>query len=1316
MFQELKKKSVNINASSLETETPVGDELLALQSQDESKLYQTLVSITNEFSKETKVVQSHMQNYVLREDSGDSSTKDNSDGRGFGSKQADLMHDQEDECGNNEKTAHDKLNDELKMLYKTTKDLEIKNEMLNQKQMEEKIETEQLQKNMILLNETIELIKTQLKYSKECFEQGNFNFDNLNSPQAVENDIIKDLNFLVTNFMYTKSELEKLKGFVVNIENELKISKDEIDYLKTKAKQDLCCVENQSDRLIEMNNELKEQLESLQNENNDRLAQQESLHDELEIMRKQNENLKVEIKETKTLLESSEQLLHNNKKEFNEIKTSLENEKKILEDKIIKLSVELDDTKTKTLSLLNLKESLSNEISTLIKENERMSIEKENLQLSNEEFKIQTDQCKTEHLPLKTHNASLTEEISEMKSQLNYATTENSTLLENICKLEKSNKELTDALTESKEKCENVQVELSSTTKNNDDINMEKYVLQCKIDELEKSVDQVKKEYSRMEEEKDSFIKELSLLKNENEIITEEKKHLNEKITTLVVELDSKMKHYSELLEDKNILSSEVLNLRNENSVIITNNNELELKYNNLDEELNTNKREFDKLITTNKQLSVDISSLKEDINKLNNLNKELKIEIESFENINSENSEYIKELNVFKKTIDGLENELEVCKQENEKTSALLKDEIISLKKDKEISDKERQNYLIVIEELNAKIDTKEAEYFIVEESKNKLFDELRSYKKEQENLVKEKEHVLKKLESLEEEVKNGKTEISSSLKLRDYLSNEILILKEEIDNQSKKITFLQEELDKLVKEGGENQAIHESVLLERNKLSDEIVAMKREYEEIDFALNNAKKKLISEQESCTKLNNQLQELSESYKNKCNDFQQENAKLKIDAEKNLKQFNTINASLDLMTNERNELFKKLLMNVNTVKAIRKMQLELFSFVGKYKKEVTDELNSVKLKISKDFVYQVNNVLKTYEDHDKQMYELQCKSKKETDLYNSKIKSLQDEIQSGKKLTNENVTLQCPSDSQNVEVAFNSNIPIERTSVQTEENVSELNSVILIYKNRCKDMELSLNHALLIMRSILSYLTGSSVFHNSVLTEGSTVLETKREENIDAKERELKIRKKQIGAIESFLEEHETKARNNKHAMNTFSSDVGNDINEGFSIRSNVVFESDGMLATSNHFNQPLPIKAEELVEQEFVQRINTSNVSSQRDSTGLEIQQLKQELKLKEDIIKKLEFVVEELEKEKEMFVSKTIQKESKKNADLDTIYSVTEDQNIINLEQKNKMLTDNIESIKEKDIKSLTSGSEAKLKGNEGERKLDEFQISGL
>lgn len=1307
--------------SSLETENSISDQLYAFQnqSQEEAQLFQSLVNIANECSKETKSLYSKMKNFMFKEDkeklvninssmtgSFDGSFEDKlSVSTNAGGDGAQMVLSR---CEENENRDH---NDELKKLYQTISDLEV----LNKKLMEEKEGAEQLQSNLSLLNETLDLIKTKLQYTNQLVEQGHFNINSINLSQEVENDIIKDLNLFIATFIDTKSELGTLKSLVVNLENELKTTKDEVDHLKAKDKNTAICLENQNENLSKLNDELKEQLERLQNENNNRLARQESLQIELTNMKSLNEKLEVQIQETNKLVQSNEQLGLNNKKEFNQITMRLEEEKKALQNEIDRLNEELDVTKTNVSSLIDLKDSLSNQILTLKKENNDLLMEKENLQVYLEELKSLIEQDKQEYSATKALNTSLTDELTMLKEEHTNTAAEKKILLENIKKLETTVNHLTDALALSKKKFEDLQEKQLSSMKNNDDTIKEKDIFQGKILELEREVDNLKMECSRIKEDKVILNEELSALRKECNNIAAEKCDLNEQINTVCFDLESKIKDYNAVLEENKTLSVEILNLRNDHDLIIADKNGLQLKFEDLDKELKINKGKLDDSLIVNEQLSVEISSRNEDINKLNNEKKELQTKIEALENIKSKNNDYVEETNILKKKVEDLEKELEVHKQDFEKSVNILTNNLTILKKKNEELEKERKSLQIIIKDLNTNIEIEESKYLSAEESKKKLLDELRLSKIEQNDLIVEKENLLKKLKSLKEEVERNQNELSSLVKDRDGFSGEIAVLKQEINSISIRENSLLKDLDKLVKERENDHVNYESVQQEKKKLSDELVMIKKEFEELGFVLNETKEQLTFQQDTCNKLNNQIKELTESYKNKCNDIlhhQQECAQLRVDRENMTKQFNEINSSLKLITNERNNLLNSFIVNLNTVKIVRQIQTELFNFVEKLKKEIAGELNEIKLKISRDLMFQVGGVLKTHEDHDRQLYELQCKSKKEIDLYNSKIKSLQAQIQNTDKVTTSNLFGENKANLQNQEEGLYSVIQTEK-NCDLEKKMSELSKCILIYKNRCSQLELSLNHALLIMSSIHSILTESSESADSL------GFRTVREE--------------QIAAIKLFMDEHKNNDLDTKYSINKFNVDSEDNINNDSTPGFNVDVNTDLKLATALHSNQPLAIKAEEVIEKEFVQNINSFKLGNQVDNTSLEIQQLKQEIKLKEDIIKKLQFVIEEFEQEKEFFPPKITQGHAKENdllfnikSDSPTVEvgdrngsSMNNEEHITWLKQQNKTLNEKLETMKqfyETNIKRLTSDYENKLEENEKGKKINEIQQSGL
>ncbi|KAG8308465.1 Golgi to plasma membrane protein transport [Homalodisca vitripennis] len=1249
------------------------------------------------------------------------------------------------------------------------KELKSQCELLKQKLEEEVVLTKNLKTELNSVNELVCTVRTNLKTSRENYENDNFNFK---TSIQTDSDILSDLNFCIDSLYSTRKEFIELENLKVKLEDEVRNMKDKLSLLKSdqaiQTDYDSDKIQHEEEmsisELMDVNDELKQKLEILENEYSNLQDKEVSLSTTVNDLTLENQKLQSKIESLNIALEGMKKDYIVQQMSSEQASLDFDKNASLLKNQISSLEEELKNTNINNSLQLDSKEKNI----TILKENNCEILQRNSvLQLENDKLKSELEKSNADRKILSEDQEKLLNEMIILRAQHDDLTIENKSVSKQNVEFENTEEmtqheeisisELMVANEELKQRLESLTKEYDglldkkdslSTTVN--DLTLENQKLQSKIESLNISLEGLKKDYivqqTRLEQASLDFNRNTNLLKDQISSLEEELKNT---IINNSVQLDSKEKNItilkennSELLERNNVLQVENNKLKSE---LEESNRDREILIEEKDKLLN----EMISLKMQNDELTSENKSICEKVVELENYNKkacndllvaadekekslhELSLLKQNYDTVNSEKiiltgkvsnlendaekmkndlalileekekllcdtslsrkecDNIITEKNMLDEKINKLENQCEKTSIELElslKKVTQLTEEMSSLRKNHKELIEENKNLHNTIDRVKKELESNKSKYLSTSEEKNKMSDEMQLLKKEQESLIIIKDTLQSKILSLEDELNGTKKEILSSTENKNKLNNTIQELKKECEIKTVKMSEIQKNFDNLLPRYEKLQKEITELTEAKLKLHDELDILKKEYSDTFQTLNVTKKQLEDQLTYSADLDKKLSACSETLKRKCNDVEEkclENVSLRTDLEDLLIKLNNKSSVVECLAKDKELLINNLLLRVDSMKNIKNLQQNIAVFIQQFRAEMIKELNDVKYKVQNELMHHININLEN-EACTKKIAEAENKSKQDIDSYKRKINYLLIELQNLIDMSNSQL-----SDKDNsldsvdrVRHCVNSNNNVMEQCNGSEENSSpesldtklcELRRNILFHQNRCDSLEIEINKAVNIIKStrrVLKAILEDKILSPIVKLDG---------DGMEVDETITKKIQEDVLGMELFLKSHESKkSYNNNNASH--NADFPN-----------------GVFITV----------------EDTLQNINSLTVD--KECKKMEVGQLRQEIRIKDDMINKLQQVILGRAEEGEIALID-------KSTLTFTQPTVTDNEKInerqLVLEHENKSLLEKLQNIQEKyelNIKSLITKYEQKIEEKEKQIKTSEFEILG-
>ncbi len=832
------------------------------------------------------------------------------------------------------KQKKEKLEEEIKRLNKSIKELQEKNIELDSQLLTKgkRIENEK--------NNISELVET---YQKKLEDLQDSNSELAKNINKFKEDSAKQMEILSNDY---EKQIEEILSQQKTLDDEFKTKEEELRKNLAKLQAELSVLTQDKELIDKKITQIKDQNQSEKIEHDKYIKileeNNKELLDKYEMTSKENADLKnihsIEINKLTSENNSKEQEIKNKneklKTELNQLLSDYDSQIKILKSKVKDHENNIiPKMRQKIVDLQNEKENLSQDIEFCGK-SQKHKLAEIALQYEDQKEQILTNNRQQ----LEDNNNENDQQIQEIRKLYQIEKdkiseqmrNENNLAQEKINQIEKEQSELLNEIEKEKDdKIAELQDALDEINLNHEEyvkkIERELLLRGQKIENLQKFISDTKNSIDVIKTQQEQYLKE------QNEEFENEKQILNEKIKNAE--------------KDCETTEIEINKLNEQNTQLENNLNELKNKYNDLEDELKAAQNDLDK----------EIEDLK---NKLNDINKD----------INVNNANYEKEISLKEQKTDFLNKKLED-----------IKNELNTLKESFE--DKLNQTKENITNEYNEKIENLKKEKENLENIINNLekeYSELQQkYDTETETLTKEKETVTEKLNDLTIKKKQLGDQLDGQhcndqtiiLKLRNEfkLKNDGLV-KDNLSLQEK-LQKLEQSYNKLTNNYDTEKSNWENkfsfINEQKDSLTKELTELKQKY---NTNMDELQKKILEERERLEQIykksladgdnihNQQLQQAQETFNKKYeevnvqnNNLIAENATLtkKIEDYQN----NSIMSDIDKKLQDALEKEKKY-----------KEQFE------KLKKEKDETIQQLKLKLSTET-----------ENHKKKIEELELK-------------------------------------------------------------------------------------------------------------------------------------------------------------------------------------------------------------------------------------------------------------------------------------------------------------------------------------------------
>ena len=839
------------------------------------------------------------------------------------------------------KQKKEKLEEEIKRLNKTIKELQEKNIELDSQLLTKGKRIENEKSNISELVETYQKKLEDLQDSNSELAKNinKFKEDSAKQMEILSNDYEKQIEEILSQQKVLDDEFKKkeeeLRKNLAKLQAELSVltqDKELIDKKITQIKD-----QNQSEKLehdkyikiLEENNkELLDKYEMTSKEN----AELKNIHSE-EISKLTSEN---NIKEEE-IRKENEKL----KSELNQLLSDYDSQIKILKNKVKDHENNIiPKMRQKIVDLQNEKENLSQDIEFCGKSQKHKLAE---IALAYEDQKEQI--LTNNRQQLEDNNNENDQQIQEIRKLYQIEKdkiseqmrNENDLAQEKINQIEKEQNEILNEIEKEKDdKIAELQDTLDEINLNHDEyvkkIERELLLRSQKIESLQKFINDTKNSIDVIKAQQDQYLKEQNEeFENEKEILNEKIKNAQKDCETTEIEINKLNEQNTQLENNLDELKSKYEDLENElkeaQNDLDNEIEELKNKLNDINKDINVNNANYEKELSLKEQKTDFLNKKLEDIkNELNDLKESFEDKLnQTKENITNEYNEKIENI---KKEKENLENIINNLEKEYSDLQQKYDIETETLTKEKETVTEKLNDLTIKKKQLGDQLDGQHCnDQTIILKLRNE-------FKLKNDGLVKDNLSLQEKLQKLEQsynkltnnydtEKSNWENKFSFINEQKESLSKELAELKQKyntnMDELQKKILEERERLEQIYKKSladGEN--IHNQQLQQAQE------TFNKKYEEVNVQNNN----LIAENSTLTKkiedyennsimsdIDKKLQEALEKEKK----YKEQYEQLKIEKDETIEQ-------LELKLNSEAENHKK---------KIEELEIKLQEYEGK---------------------------------------------------------------------------------------------------------------------------------------------------------------------------------------------------------------------------------------------------------------------------------------------------------------------------------------------------------------------------------------------
>ncbi|XP_054267891.1 putative leucine-rich repeat-containing protein DDB_G0290503 isoform X1 [Macrosteles quadrilineatus] len=1076
-----------------------------------------------------------------------------------------------------------------------------------------------------------------------------------------------------------KVEMEKLTALIKQLEEQNKTLshklEDESSSLK-EVKNELNCLKTTSNMLkskIKLSNDnygKNDAINCLISNVENELIQEWNLcfqnflqtRCEVTVLKDTKEDLE---KELLRLKEEGKQL-ENTNKEITEKNNKFKGDMKSLQNKLEEYLTKLDTLSMEKSELKASNENLEMQIKKIEKtllHYQNVSGEKsEKLQKiidekSREETKLisleeELAKCKTECGLLLESKEIMNNEIVSLRKENIDVISEKEALNNKVNEMENKLKLIKDDYKLMQDTSDGLENQINSLTNLNKELAAEKNTILLKLSNLESDLEKNKASNSSLLEEKNNLMHELEHWKSEFENISKEKLTVTEKLDHLVKELESN-KSNSESVELLRERLNEVESLKKENDKLLEEKRVLENNIKSLNLETDRLKSSCSEYINTKNDLSGELFSVKQERDKLVSeinlhanqileLESALNAKIEELSILMKEHAELTLKTHDLQKELTKLQESQKLNLENHSSISEVnkkLSDELSSLGKERESLLNEKYTLENEFKTLNNKYLTSVEELTKLTKEQTQLDEKFQSLQNKYEKLLKNKKNEEDSMKEIKSQLREKEEMLRSVSEINQQQSKDIEMLKENCTKNENELKLLKDRHNTIVAELEKNKELVLSLKEIKIKLSEEISCLKNDCERYEESLKKTKAQLQQEETSSLELKNQICSISESFKEKC---QETNEKY----QENIRLKSEMDKLMDKV-NALNTCIEKLTKEKNVILNYLLVNFNNVKIIKELQKGLCDFVNDFQDEMSREINYinyKLENDLLKLVNHSIE-HEIECSHAK---LIEVEHKSKDDINSYNSKLKNFQELSNIQEEVLQVNVkGLESVYPVNNEQETGSNMVSfrqmgHLERLSQLDIGNSYEPEVYLKQAILLMKSFTNLLN-----HNSVNSEYSVDLFTSNNDKskLDSEGKNIQ---KEIVAMESFITNFETKYHETSSSKLKFLE----------------TDRSDNKLCNEMEM-------------------------------------QLRQEISLKDDIIKKLQSVIEDYEQKEHV-------------NDIEFIYK----QKLQRLEQENDLLNEKLQKLQdthELNVKNVVSEYEKKIKEVEDESSLYDFEKIG-
>ena len=765
------------------------------------------------------------------------------------------------------KQKKEKLEEEIKRLNKSIKELQEKNIELDSQLLTKgkRIENEK--------NNISELVET---YQKKLEDLQDSNSELAKNINKFKEDSAKQMEILSNDY---EKQIEEILSKQKTLDDEFKTKEEELRKNLAKLQAELSVLTQDKELIDKKITQIKDQNQSEKIEHDKYIKileeNNKELLDKYEMTSKENADLKTihsdEINKLTSENNSKEQeiKLKNEKlkTEFNQLLSDYDTQIKTLKNKVKEHENNIiPKMRQKIVDLQNEKENLSQDIEFCGK-SQKHKLAEIALQYEDQKEQILTNNRQQ----LEDNNNENDQQIQEIRKLYQIEKdkiseqmrNENALAQEKINQIEKEQNELLNEVEKEKDdKIAELQDALDEININHEEyvkkIERELLLRSQKIENLQKFINDTKSSIDVIKMQQEEYLKEQNEeFENEKQILNEKIKNAQKDCETTEIEITKLNEQNSQLENTLNELKGKYGDLENElkeaQNDLDKEIDDLKNKLNNINKDINVNNAKYEKEISLKEQKTDFLNKKLEDIkNELNALKESFEDKLnQTKENITNEYNEKIENI---KKEKENLENVINNLEKEYSELQQKYDTETESLTKEKETVTEKLNDLTIKKKQLGDQLDGQHCnDQTIILKLRNE-------FKLKNDGLVKDNLSLQEKLQKLEQsynkltnnydtEKSNWENKFSFINEQKDSLTKELAELKQKynsnMDELQKKILEERERLEQIYKKSladGEN--IHNQQLQQAQE------TFNKKYEEVNVQNNN----LIAENATLTK------------------------------------------------------------------------------------------------------------------------------------------------------------------------------------------------------------------------------------------------------------------------------------------------------------------------------------------------------------------------------------------------------------------------------------------------------------------------------